>query len=150
MPPSTPTNNNACTAFALLEPEPATKAEQRRALKAAFSSYMTANDARAAEQVAALAARLSATPAEARSPLDALILRLHAHFPGDRGLMGPLFLNYLRLGPGQAFVMEANEPHAYLSGDILECMACSDNVVRVGLTPKYRDVPTLLEMLTYK
>ncbi|EKU20533.1 hypothetical protein NGA_2074000, partial [Nannochloropsis gaditana CCMP526] len=45
-----------------------------------------------------------------------------------RGVLCPLFLNYVRLGPGKAFVMEANEPHAYLSGDILECMACSDNV----------------------
>ena len=29
-------------------------------------------------------------------------------------------------------------------------MATSDNVVRAGLTPKLRDVPTLVEMLTYE
>jgi mannose-6-phosphate isomerase len=29
-------------------------------------------------------------------------------------------------------------------------MACSDNVVRAGLTPKLKDVPTLVNMLTYK
>jgi len=34
--------------------------------------------------------------------------------------------------------------------DIIECMATSDNVVRAGLTPKLRDVPTLVEMLTYE
>ena len=28
-------------------------------------------------------------------------------------------------------------------------MACSDNVVRAGLTPKFKDVPTLCEMLNY-
>jgi len=28
-------------------------------------------------------------------------------------------------------------------------MACSDNVVRAGLTPKHRDVETLCSMLTY-
>lgn len=28
-------------------------------------------------------------------------------------------------------------------------MACSDNVVRAGLTPKFKDVPTLCSMLTY-
>ena len=28
-------------------------------------------------------------------------------------------------------------------------MACSDNVVRAGLTPKYRDKETLCQMLTY-
>lgn len=31
----------------------------------------------------------------------------------------------------------------------MECMATSDNVVRAGLTPKLRDVPTLTTMLTY-
>jgi len=34
-----------------------------------------------------------------------------------------------------------------VGGDILEIMATSDNVVRAGLTPKLRDVPTLLSML---
>lgn len=34
--------------------------------------------------------------------------------------------------------------------DIIECMATSDNVVRAGLTPKLRDVPTLVSMLTYE
>lgn len=29
-------------------------------------------------------------------------------------------------------------------------MSCSDNVVRAGLTPKLKDVPILIEMLTYK
>lgn len=38
---------------------------------------------------------------------------------------------------------------SYLDGDCVEIMACSDNVVRAGLTPKLRDVPTLCSMLTY-
>lgn len=37
----------------------------------------------------------------------------------------------------------------YLSPDCVECMACSDNTVRAGLTPKFIDVPTLCEMLNY-
>lgn len=45
--------------------------------------------------------------------------------------------------------MAANEPHAYVAGEIIECMACSDNVVRAGLTPKFKDVDNLVEMLTY-
>jgi len=45
--------------------------------------------------------------------------------------------------------MAANEPHAYLQGECVECMALSDNVVRAGLTPKFRDVDTLCSMLTY-
>ena len=51
--------------------------------------------------------------------------------------------------PGEAIFLPANEPHAYLSGDCMEVMACSDNVVRAGLTPKWKDVTTLVEMLTY-
>ena len=33
--------------------------------------------------------------------------------------------------------------------DCIECMACSDNTVRAGLTPKFRDVETLCDMLDY-
>ena len=32
---------------------------------------------------------------------------------------------------------------------LVQCMACSDNVVRGGLTDKFQDVDTLIEMLTY-
>jgi len=46
-------------------------------------------------------------------------------------------------------VLAANEPHAYLKGDCVECMATSDNVVRAGLTPKLKDSDTLIKMLTY-
>lgn len=28
-------------------------------------------------------------------------------------------------------------------------MACSDNTIRAGLTPKFKDVPTLVSTLTY-
>lgn len=34
--------------------------------------------------------------------------------------------------------------------ECIECMATSDNVIRAGLTPKYKDLPTLLSMLTYR
>jgi mannose-6-phosphate isomerase len=49
----------------------------------------------------------------------------------------------------EALFTKAGIPHAYLRGNIIECMANSDNVVRAGLTSKYKDIPTLLKMLTY-
>lgn len=52
--------------------------------------------------------------------LRELILRLSEEYPGDIGIMMPLLLNYLRMGKGESFFMAANEPHAYLKGDILE------------------------------
>ena len=41
----------------------------------------------------------------------------------------------------------ANKVHAYFNGDCVECMACSDNVVRAGLTAKFVDVDTLVRMV---
>lgn len=72
------------------------------------------------------------------------------YFPNDVGVLSLFFLNILQLKPGQAIFLAANEPHAYLSGDCVECMACSDNVIRAGLTPKFKDVETLLEMLDFR
>merc|ERR1712072_492467 len=91
--------------------------------------------------------RLSAL--ETLSPTHALIMRLHTQYPGDIGCFCPFFLNHITLQPGEAIFLAANEPHAYLSGDLAECMACSDNVIRSGLTPKFKDVELLCECLTY-
>lgn len=71
------------------------------------------------------------------------------YFPNDIGVLSIFFLNIIQMKPGQAIYLAANEPHAYLSGDCIECMACSDNVIRAGLTPKFKDVETLLEMLDF-
>ncbi|KAF9241651.1 RmlC-like cupin domain-containing protein [Melanogaster broomeanus] len=66
------------------------------------------------------------------------------------GVFCAFMLNYVKLKPGQAIFLGAGEPHAYVSGDIMECMANSDNVIRAGLTPKPKDLPNLLSGLTYK
>jgi len=78
-----------------------------------------------------------------------IFLQLNREFPNDVGSLCLFFLNVIELAPGQAIFLPAKEPHAYISGDCIECMACSDNVVRAGLTPKYKDVETLLAMLNY-
>lgn len=81
--------------------------------------------------------------------LAKLIQRLNSQFPDDIGLFLVFFLNYVKLSPGEAMFLQADDIHAYLSGDIMECMASSDNVVRAGFTPKFKDVDTLVDMLTY-
>lgn len=78
-----------------------------------------------------------------------LVVRLNKQFPEDIGLFILFFLNYVRLEVGEAMFLKADDIHAYLSGDIIECMAASDNVVRAGFTPKFKDVDTLVSMLTY-
>jgi len=98
--------------------------------------------------------------AEATSPASGLPLflqkayglavRLHEQFGDDIGVFCPFFMNYVQMDVGECLYMPQNVPHAYLSGDIVECMACSDNVVRAALTPKLKDLDVLCEMLDYR
>ncbi|KAD3640806.1 hypothetical protein E3N88_30029 [Mikania micrantha] len=81
---------------------------------------------------------------------EQLVLKLEKQYPNDVGVLAALLLNHVKLEPGDGLYIAANEPHAYLIGECIECMAASDNVVRAGLTPKYIDVKTLCSMLTYK
>jgi len=82
---------------------------------------------------------------------ESWILKLAERFPaGDRGIFSFFFLNYLTLVPGEAIFTEPNIPHAYLYGDLVECMANSDNVVRAGLTNKFVDIETLSSMVNYE
>lgn len=55
----------------------------------------------------------------------------------------------VHLKGGQAIYLPANEPHAYLAGELVECMAASDNVIRAGLTPKFKHADVLCASLTY-
>lgn len=81
--------------------------------------------------------------------LAAIVKRLNGQFPNDIGLFVFFFLNFVTMEPGEAMFLKADDIHAYISGDIIECMASSDNVVRAGFTPKFKDVDTLTQMLTY-
>lgn len=66
--------------------------------------------------------------------------RLQLQFPNDPGVLIASFLmNYVVLAPGQVLAIAPNEVHAYLSGDAIELMASSDNVIRLGLTTKFVD-----------
>jgi mannose-6-phosphate isomerase len=144
-----------------------------KAVRGVFLSFTNCEDSIVSEQLAVLIERLKANEAAEEavnggpgspnkkktrgSPrshettrIQSLMLGLNKGFPGDRGVMIPLLLNYITLSPGEGFFMGPNEPHAYISGDCVECMALSDNVVRAGLTPKFRDVETLCKMLHYK
>ncbi|KAL9453262.1 hypothetical protein AB3S75_008960 [Citrus x aurantiifolia] len=78
---------------------------------------------------------------------EMLVLRLEGQYPDDAGVLAAFLLNYVKLNRGEALCIGANEPHAYIHGECIECMATSDNVVRAGLTSKHRDIQTLLSML---
>lgn len=122
--------------------------DRRAAIHLVFSSLMSASKEAVASALDATV--VAVKRASERSDADDLFLRLTSYYPGDVGCFAAYLLNHIRISPGQAFFMAANEPHAYLKGQCVEIMACSDNVVRAGLTPKFKDVSTLVEMLTYK
>nr|XP_039248435.1 mannose-6-phosphate isomerase-like [Styela clava] len=124
-----------------------------KALKSCFENVMKCNAEVRKKNLSKLISRISVMDQESDSfskYSGELLLRLNSQFPGDVGCFVVYFLNHIILKPGEAMFLGANEPHAYLDGNCIECMACSDNVVRAGLTPKLIDVPTLCEMLNYQ
>ena len=90
--------------------------------------------------------------AERRTPEKAVwkwMIKLNEEYPGDIGVLSPLFLNLVRLEPQQAMYLPAGQLHGYLEGVGMELMANSDNVLRGGLTPKHIDVQELLAVLNF-
>ena len=68
-----------------------------------------------------------------------MIKKLYNNFGIDSGILISLFMNHFHKKKGESFFIDANIPHAYIYGNCLELMACSDNVIRLGLTPKLVD-----------
>jgi mannose-6-phosphate isomerase len=137
---------------------PDATARNKRALRSAFSAMMVSSSeavASAAKSLVAEAESQGATFAAGGTEstngeiMSRLVIRLNKQFPDDVGLFVLFFLNYVTLSPGEALFLKADDIHAYVSGDIIECMAASDNVVRAGFTPKFKDVQNLVDMLTY-
>jgi mannose-6-phosphate isomerase len=70
-------------------------------------------------------------------------------YPRDPGVLAALLLNRVALAPMEALYLPAGNIHAYLNGHGVEIMANSDNVVRVGLTPKYVNVDELVTLVDF-
>ncbi|KAK7971449.1 hypothetical protein PG989_016465 [Apiospora arundinis] len=132
--------------------------QNKRALQSAFAALMKSEPQAIAAASKSLVADAETKGAEfadggvestSGAVLAELVTRLNTQFPEDVGLFVLFFLNYVQLSPGEAMFLKADDIHAYVSGDIIECMAASDNVVRAGFTPKFKDVQTLVDLLTY-
>lgn len=137
---------------------PDDKNQNKKALQTVFGAVLSASEDDLAKATSSLVEAASSQGAEfaaggvsstSGSVLSELVTRLHGHFGSDYGLFVLFFLNFIKLSPGEALFLQADDIHAYVSGDIVECMASSDNVVRAGFTPKFKDVDTLVGMLTY-
>ncbi|KAI1837321.1 hypothetical protein DTO006G1_2799 [Penicillium roqueforti] len=142
--------------------EPAVIRKNKEALRSLFTTLMESSSEKietacknlisaadnSPDSFATLAGDVETNPTNP-AELAALAKRLNGQFPNDIGLFVFFFLNFVKLQPGEGMFLKADDIHAYISGDVIECMASSDNVVRAGLTPKFKDVDTLTQMLTY-
>ncbi|MGO4299362.1 mannose-6-phosphate isomerase, class I [Leifsonia sp. RAF41] len=110
----------------------------------------------------AFAALLRAEPHQVSYLVDELLVnragdaaiekvrQLTATYPSqDPGLLASMFLNIVRLKPGEAVFVGAGVPHSYQGGLAAEVMANSDNVIRAGLTKKFVDVDGLLSTVDF-
>lgn len=91
--------------------------------------------------------RLLRKPQFFRLRKEKLFLEYASQYPGDVGLLTIFLLKLYTFTRGQAVFTPPDIPHAYVKGNIIECMASSDNVVRVGLTNKYKDIKSLISIL---
>nr|CAG4640090.1 EOG090X07LH [Daphnia pulex]SVE84919.1 EOG090X07LH [Daphnia pulex] len=124
---------------------------EMQALRECFSALMNSSEESIASALQQFEKRIPSLSAEKKESLQCdLFTRIAADFPGDVGCWSVYFMNYVVLQEGESMFLGPNVPHAYIFGDCLECMACSDNVVRAGLTPKFKDIDTLCSMLDYQ
>jgi mannose-6-phosphate isomerase len=120
-------------------------------LKKMFSELMSKHNNDQTKQVSILINKLAEL--KPRNENEILIFRwiarLAAIYPKDMGIFSPLFLNVVKLKPGEALFIKAGVLHAYLNGCGVEIMANSDNVLRCGLTPKKVDFSELIKTLKF-
>ncbi|XP_010190794.1 PREDICTED: mannose-6-phosphate isomerase [Mesitornis unicolor] len=89
------------------------------ALRVCFTRLMKSEKKFFVDQLNMLVKRISQEAAEGKDTSGSngdLLLRLHSQYPGDIGCFTIYFLNLVRLEPGEAMFLGANEPHAYLHG----------------------------------
>lgn len=117
-------------------------------LRSAFESLLAPAPADEVVELAAACDRRLAAGSDCPRA-DGTVVALAQWYPGDPGAVASLFLNRVTLEPGEAMFIPPGSVHAYLAGSALEIMACSDNVLRAGLTGKHIDVGALLECTVY-
>jgi len=122
-----------------------------------FDRYVTfdfSQMAQVAGSLSDLGALISLIPLAARnaglSELDcAAYSTVAAEYPDDPGAILALYLRVVRLAPGASLFVPSGVPHSYIRGTGLEVMTTSDNVLRLGLTPKPVFIDLALQALDF-
>ncbi|KAL9127232.1 MAG: hypothetical protein Q9217_003849 [Psora testacea] len=105
-------------------------------LKGLCRNILEASDESIRESQDALAKTEKAKLGSQAYILDLLPRLQEQYSKQDPGtLVALLTMNFLKLNKGDAIYVPADAPHAYLSGNIVECMARSNNVLNTGFCP---------------
>jgi mannose-6-phosphate isomerase len=113
----------------------------------AFAKILTASDGERSVVVEKIVSRITEEAKTRKlTECEQNVLYLFDNYgSSDAGVAASMLMNLVSLQPGQAIYTEPFVPHAYLRGDLVEVMATSDNVVRLCMTPKFKDLTTFLE-----
>lgn len=111
-------------------------ADQLRAdeITAAIRTLVGASDEAVAAAESELVQRMTAAGCD--EPAIQAMRTVIENYPGDSGILVAALLEHHQLVPGDALYAQAGIVHAYVSGIGVEVMVASDNVFRLGLTPK--------------
>src|SRR2546423_3444444 len=91
--------------------------EGKEALKQLFATLMNSREEDIAAQAELLVDRAKNDGSFGEDgELAKLLVQLDLQFPKDVGLFCALFLNYVKLNPGEAMFLRARDVHAYISG----------------------------------
>ncbi|KAL5519949.1 hypothetical protein ACEPAG_1609 [Sanghuangporus baumii] len=128
--------------------------QSKESLKVIFTKLLSASPELVSRAVSKLIARIERQGASAtvdNALATELVQILNKQYPQDVGVLAaPFFMNLITINRGEAVYIGADEAHAYLEGDIIECMAVSDNVFNAAFVPpETRNTQTFVEALTY-
>ena len=108
----------------------------KESLKKLYSTLLRRPQDAVTPLVRSLVERVSKDPGALEPETVRLVRKAHEQYPGDVGVLSTVFfMNFVKLRRGEAVYIGADEVHAYLEGDIIECMAISDNVLNVAFVP---------------
>lgn len=117
-------------------------------LKEIYSRFMNIDEKKLIIVINQLLSRIQNI--QNKTERDYQFIEQYERYGYDVGLLSIFLFNLIELDEDEAIYTGAGIAHAYIKGNLVECMANSDNVVRAGLTPKFKDVDTLLSMIDYK
>ena len=120
--------------------------DQKEALKKFYSKLMHLNLSDKSLIVSEIIQQLSQDSSNSEF---VIIQYLNQFYPEDFGILAPLYMNHIKLLPGDCMFIESGEIHSYLNGSGFEIMANSDNVIRGGLTNKHIDFNELIKVLNF-